>query len=75
MRAYRCGTFKLANNKFTMLNSPSPRINPLARTIIGVSLLPFHRLHHKLTSPPTVRARVNEGVLYMPISTLSLIHI
>jgi hypothetical protein len=57
----------LANPRFTMLNNPSPKINPLASTIIGVSLLPFHLFHHKLISPPIVLARVNDGVLYMPM--------
>jgi hypothetical protein len=56
----------LANPKFTMLNNPSPKIKPLASTMIGVSLLPLHLLHHKLISPPIVLARVNDGVLYMP---------
>ena len=63
---YKCGTFKLARRRFTMLKSPSPRIRPLASTMIGVSLRPFHRLHHKLRSPPIVRANVNDGVLYIP---------
>jgi len=57
----------LANPKFTMLNKPSPKIKPLASTIIGVSLLPFHLLHHRLIIPPIVLARVNDGVLYIPI--------
>jgi hypothetical protein len=57
-----------------MLNSPSPRIKPLASTMMGVSLLPFHLLHHRLMRPPTVRANVNDGVLYMPIATLVTTH-
>jgi hypothetical protein len=61
----------LANNKFTMLNKPSPRMRPLARTIIGVSSLPFHLLHHKLINPPIVRASVKLGVLYMPTQMLA----
>ena len=64
--SYKCGTFKLASSKFIILNRPSPKINPLASTIIGVSLLPFHLLHHKLMSPPIVRASVKLGVLYIP---------
>jgi hypothetical protein len=63
---YKCGTFKLASKRFTMLNNPSPKINPLASTMIGVSLLPFQRRHHRLIKPPIVRASVKEGVLYMP---------
>jgi hypothetical protein len=62
----RCGTFRLASNRLTILNRPSPKISPLARTIIGVSDLPFQRRHHRLMRPPMVRASVNEGVLYMP---------
>jgi hypothetical protein len=64
--AQRCGTFKLARPRFTILNKPSPKINPLARTMIGVSLLPFHFRHQRLIRPPIVRAKVKEGVLYMP---------
>lgn len=43
-------------------------MSPLASTMIGVSLLPFQRLHHRLINPPIVRAKVKEGVLYMPIT-------
>lgn len=63
---YRCGTLKLASSKFTILNKPSPKISPLASTIIGVSVFPFHLRHQRLIKPPMVRARVNDGVLYMP---------
>ena len=56
----------LASKRFTILNRPSPRISPLASTMMGVSLLPFHRRHHRLINPPTVRASVKEGVLYIP---------
>jgi hypothetical protein len=41
-------------------------MSPLANTMIGVSLFPFHLLHHKLISPPIVRASVKLGVLYIP---------
>jgi hypothetical protein len=34
---HRCGTFPLANPRLTILTSPSPKISPLASTIIGVS--------------------------------------
>jgi len=68
---HRCGTLKLASPRFTMLNSPSPRINPLANTMIGVSLRPFHLLHHRLIRPPIARANVNDGVLYMPTYHIS----
>jgi hypothetical protein len=70
----RCGTFKLASSRFRMLNSPSPRIKPLAKTMMGVSLLPFHRRHQRLMRPPTVRASVKEGVLYMPTPMLADAH-
>jgi hypothetical protein len=69
---YKCGTLKLASKRFMMLKSPSPRIRPLASTIIGVSLLPFQRRHHKLSKPPIVRARVKLGVLYIPGTELVL---
>jgi hypothetical protein len=39
-----------------------------ARTISGVSSQPILDLHHQLRIPPTVRARVNEGTLYIPVS-------
>ena len=68
-RAYRCGTLRLARSRFTILNSPSPRMRPLAKTIIGVSLRPFQRRHQRLISPPSVRASVKDGVLYMPASS------
>lgn len=38
-----------------------------ARTMSGVSAQPILDLHHQLSTPPTVRARVKEGTLYMPI--------
>jgi hypothetical protein len=70
---YRCGTFRLAKSRFTILNNPSPNISPLANTMIGVSLLPFHLLHHKLINPPNVRASVKLGVLYIPKHMISSI--
>ena len=33
----RCGTFKLASARFTMLKRPSPRMRPLAKMMTGVS--------------------------------------
>ena len=50
-------------------SSPSPKINPEASTIIGVSSLPLHRIQYHANTPPAVRASVNEGVLYMPTAT------
>jgi hypothetical protein len=38
-----------------------------ARTMSGVSAQPILDLHHQLSTPPTVRARVKEGTLYMPV--------
>lgn len=59
--AHRCGTPALSIIKLTMLKNPSPRMNPDASTINGVSsLVPFF-LHHQATSPPTVLARVKLG--------------
>jgi hypothetical protein len=46
-------------------------MSPLASTMIGVSLLPFQRRHHRLIKPPIVRASVKEGVLYMPFIKVS----
>lgn len=37
MLRQRWGTFKLANARFTMLKSPSPRMRPLAKMMMGVS--------------------------------------
>lgn len=39
---YKCDTCKLDSNKFTMLNRPSPKIRPLANTMIGISCLFNH---------------------------------
>ena len=42
-----------------------------ARTMSGVSAQPILDLHHQLRTPPTVRARVKEGTLYMPVKDWS----
>jgi hypothetical protein len=39
-----------------------------ARTMSGVSAQPILDLHHQLNTPPTVRASVKDGTLYMPVS-------
>lgn len=52
-----------------MENKPSPRINPLAKTIMTVSSLPLHLNHHHISKPPAVLASVKEGVLYIPTAT------
>lgn len=65
----KCGTLALANPKLTILTNPSPRINPLANTIIGVSSLLLHLIHHHAIKPPTVLANVKLGVLYIPTAT------
>ena len=66
---HKCGTSKLANSKFTMLTTPSPRISPLASTITAVSSRRRYVCQYQLTKPPIVRASVNDGVLYMPTAT------
>lgn len=58
---HRCGTPALSMIKLIILKNPSPRMNPDASTINGVSsLVPFF-LHHQATSPPTVLANVKLG--------------
>lgn len=37
--SYRCGTLNVARPRLMILTTPSPRINPLAKTITGVSSL------------------------------------
>lgn len=69
--AQRCGTLKLASARFNILNKPSPRIKPLARIIIGVSVSFLQDLQYQFTNPPIVLANVNEGVLYMPAPRVS----
>lgn len=63
---YKCGTCKDAKPRLTMLNSPSPRMRPLARMMMGVSDSLRQLRQYQLIKPPIVRARVKEGVLYMP---------
>lgn len=62
----RCGTLRLARHKFTILKRPSPRMRPLARTIMGVSFSFRQPRQYQFNRPPMVRAKVKEGVLYMP---------
>ena len=69
-------TPEAANPKFIMLQTPSPRTNPLATiitsTFFSASFCPVHLLiHHHEANPPMTRARVNEGVLYIPKLVLS----
>ena len=71
---YKCDTCKLDNNKFTMLNRPSPKIRPLANTIIGNSCLFNHDCQYILIKPPIVRASVKDGVLYIPTIIISNIY-
>lgn len=62
----------LASSKFKMLSSPSPRMSPLANTMTGVSSRFLYQRQYQLIKPPTVRANVNDGVLYMPMILVSL---
>src|SRR6187402_1183814 len=68
---YRCGTLALASSKFTMLTTPSPNINPLARITIGVSSRCLYDFQYQFTKPPTALARVKEGTLYIPFAKLA----
>ena len=72
-RHHRCGTCRLARAKLTILTTPSPRMRPLARTMTGVSSRPRYTLQYQFNRPPMVRARVNEGTLYMPVVAISLL--
>ena len=71
-RHHRCGTCRLARARLTILTTPSPRMRPLARTMTGVSSRPRYTLQYQFNRPPIVRARVNEGTLYMPVVAISL---
>lgn len=63
---YRCGTCRDARPRLTILNSPSPRMSPLARIMMGVSDCLRQLRQYQLINPPIVRAMVKDGVLYMP---------
>ena len=63
---HKWGTLRLARIKFKILTIPSPKIRPLARTMTGASSRPRKMRQYQLTAPPTARAKVNEGTLYMP---------
>lgn len=49
-----------------MLHNPSPRMSPLANTMMGVSGFFKYLDQYKLINPPIALANVNEGVLYIP---------
>ena len=63
---YKWGTCKLASPRFMILTTPSPKMSPLASIITGVSSRPLWMRQYQLTRPPIVRAKVNDGVLYIP---------
>ena len=49
------------------LSKPETEKLTEANTINGVSCHPLTDRHHHASSPPIVRASVNDGTLYMPI--------
>jgi hypothetical protein len=63
---YRCGTCRDARPRLTILNSPSPKMSPLARMMMGVSDCLRQLRQYQFINPPIVRAMVKDGVLYMP---------
>ena len=64
---HRCGTRRLANTRLKIDMTPSPRISPLASTMMGVSSFCAYRHQYQFRRPPIVRASVKDGRLYMPV--------
>lgn len=66
IKYHKWGTLRLVRTKFKILTIPSPKMRPLARTMTGASSRPRNMRQYQLTTPPTARAKVNEGTLYIP---------